>query len=137
MDFDKLHHEIDRLPEKYRLPIILCYIQGQTQPQAAQTLGWPLGTVQIRLHRGRDRLRSRLSRAGTGMVALATSDVSNSLAALVPSHALDREWTTTTARAAVRFASGKSTAGLVAPRWPDWPRQCSQPPAGFRRRSSR
>ena len=61
MDHAELHAEIDRLPEKYRRPIILCYLQGQTQTQAAQTLGWPLGTVQIRLHRGRERLRSRLT----------------------------------------------------------------------------
>ena len=73
MDHAELHEEIDRLPEKYRQPIILCYLQGQTQPEAARTLGWPLGTVQIRLHRGRERLRSRLSRQGTGVVAIAGS----------------------------------------------------------------
>ena len=61
MDYAELHEEIDRLPDKYRRPIILCYMQGQTQAQAAQTLNWPLGTVQIRLHRGRERLRSRLT----------------------------------------------------------------------------
>ena len=113
MDYDDLHDEIDRLPEKYRLPIILCYMQGRTQPQAAQMLGWPLGTVQIRLHRGRERLRSRLSRAGTGLIALTGSDLTKSLS--VTTRALDREWTETTARAAVRFAAGKTTAGLVAP----------------------
>ncbi len=62
MDYAELHEEIDRLPDKYRRPIILCYMQGQTQAQAALTLNWPLGTVQIRLHRGRERLRSRLTR---------------------------------------------------------------------------
>jgi polysaccharide export outer membrane protein len=62
MDHTELHEEIDRLPAKYRQPIILCYLQGQTQSEAAETLAWPLGTVQIRLHRGRERLRSRLAR---------------------------------------------------------------------------
>ena len=36
MDYAELHEEIDRLPEKYRRPIILCYMQGQTQTQAAR-----------------------------------------------------------------------------------------------------
>ena len=42
----ELHEEIERLPEKYRSPIILCYLEGHTQEQASQRLGWPLGTVQ-------------------------------------------------------------------------------------------
>ena len=113
IDYSDIHDEINRLPEKYRFPIILCYMQGQTQTQAARTLGWPLGTVQIRLHRGRERLRSRLTRRGAGLVALANTDLKNSLA-FAPC-LLEREWTETTARAAVRFAAGKDTAGLVAP----------------------
>ena len=113
MDHDDLHEEIDRLPEKYRLPMILCYMQGRTQPQAAQMLGWPLGTVQIRLHRGRERLRSRLSRTSTSLLALTASDLTKSLS--VPAVVFDRAWTQTTARAAVQFADGKATAGLIAP----------------------
>jgi RNA polymerase sigma factor (sigma-70 family) len=112
MDYTQLHEEIDRLPGKYRQPIILCYLQGQTQTEAAQTLGWPLGTVQIRLHRGRERLRSRLTRRGTGVVALAGSELTAPRAAFPGS--LGRDWTETTACAAVRFAAGKDTAGLVA-----------------------
>ena len=113
MDHDDLHEEINRLPEKYRLPIILCYLQGRTQPQAAQMLGWPLGTVQIRLHRGRERLRSRLTRTGSGLLALTASDLARMASAT--GAAFDRAWIETTARAGVRFASGKATAGLVAP----------------------
>ena len=78
LSFDE---EIDRLPEKYRQPIILCYMQGQTQEEAAQTLGWPLGTVQIRLHRGRERLRSRLTRRrGAGLSAVTGSNLTTALA---------------------------------------------------------
>ena len=113
MRHDDLHNEIDRLPEKYRLPIILCYMQGRTQPQAAQMLGWPLGTVQTRLHRGRERLRMRLSRTATGLFALSAMDLTKSLSTTARS--LDRHWAEQTARAAVRFAAGKTTAGLVAP----------------------
>ena len=113
MDYSELHEEIDRLPEKYRQPIILCYMQGRTQPQAAQILGWPLGTVQIRLHRGRERLRSRLSRARAGLFAATGFELTPALC--LPTRAPRPEWTETTARAAVRFAAGKATAGLVAP----------------------
>ena len=113
MDHAELHDEIDRLPEKFRQPIILCYLQGQTQPQAARTLGWPLGTVQIRLHRGRERLRSRLTRRGAGAIALTSADLQTRLS---PTHGMSEQvWSETIARAAVRFAAGEGTAGLVAP----------------------
>ncbi len=113
MDHAELHEEIDRLPEKYRQPIILCYMQGMTQTRAAEALGWPLGTVQARLHRGRERLRARLSRRGAGMVGLAMAGL------LMPTRAMaaspGRAWTEVTARSAVRLAAGQGTAGLVAP----------------------
>ena len=95
-DYCELHEEIDRLPEKYRVPIILCYMQGQSQTQVARTLGWPLGTVQTRLHRGRERLRSQLARRGASMVDLPSKDLRASL--LWTPVLLEREWTETTAR---------------------------------------
>jgi hypothetical protein len=57
-----LHQEIDRLPPKYRLPIVLCYLEGMTHDGAATQLHWPVGTVRGRLARARDRLRERLTR---------------------------------------------------------------------------
>ena len=62
-----LHRELERLPEKFRLPIVLCYFQGLTQEDAASRLRWPLGTVRGRLARARDRLRDRLSRHEAGL----------------------------------------------------------------------
>ncbi len=59
-----LHEEIDRLPERFRAPIVLCDLDGRTHEQAARQLGWPLGTVKSRIARGRERLRNRLSRHG-------------------------------------------------------------------------
>ena len=113
MDHADLHEEISRLPEKYRRPIILCYMQGQTQTQAAETLGWPLGTVQIRLHRGRERLRSRLMQRDADRHELTRSALLTSL--VVPPVAPEQGWSETTAHAAVRFAAGRGTSGLLTP----------------------
>jgi len=49
----RLDREVTRLPEKYRLPVILCELRGNTHRQAAEQLGWPVGTVSSRLSRAR------------------------------------------------------------------------------------
>jgi RNA polymerase sigma factor (sigma-70 family) len=59
-----LHEEVVGLPEKYRVPAILSYLQGKTNHEVADLLNWPVGTVKGRLHRARQLLRSRLSRRG-------------------------------------------------------------------------
>jgi RNA polymerase sigma factor (sigma-70 family) len=59
-----LHEELDRLSEAYRAPLILCYLQGETQDDAARLLGLPKGTLKGRLERGRALLRTRLVRRG-------------------------------------------------------------------------
>src|SRR5262249_27309392 len=64
-----LDAELHRLPARYRTALILCYLQGRTNEEAAQELGWPAGTVKSRLARGRDLLRDRLTRRGVGTAA--------------------------------------------------------------------
>jgi RNA polymerase sigma factor (sigma-70 family) len=59
-----LHEEIDRLPEKYRAPIVLCELEALTRDQAAHRLGWQPGTVAGRLARARSILRDRIGRRG-------------------------------------------------------------------------
>ncbi|QEH36770.1 ECF RNA polymerase sigma factor SigW [Aquisphaera giovannonii] len=64
-----IDQELSRLPEKFRAPIVLCYLKEQTHDQAAAELRWPVGTVRSRLARGRALLRDRLARRGCSPVA--------------------------------------------------------------------
>jgi len=59
-----IHEEVDRLPERFRVAVVLCDLEGRTREQAARHLGCPVGTVASRLARGRQRLRDRLRRLG-------------------------------------------------------------------------
>jgi RNA polymerase sigma factor (sigma-70 family) len=68
-----LHEELSRLPVKYRAVAILCDMEGLTQKQAADRLGWPDGTVRSRLARARVRLRERLTRRGMAPAVLPTA----------------------------------------------------------------
>jgi RNA polymerase sigma factor (sigma-70 family) len=88
-----LHDEINRLPDKYRLPIILSYLEGRTNEEVAGMLSWPVGTVKGRLSRARDLLRARLVRRGLVLsAAFLCSALSHGVvfAEVVPKALIDR-----------------------------------------------
>jgi RNA polymerase sigma factor (sigma-70 family) len=83
-----LDQELRRLPDKYRAPIVLCYLKEHTHDQAAAALRWPVGTVRSRLARGRELLKERLTRRGcspaTAMLGFGPGFSTRSCAASVP-----------------------------------------------------
>jgi RNA polymerase sigma factor (sigma-70 family) len=66
-----LHQEVARLSDKYRLPVLLCDVEGKTHAQAALDLGCGEKTLRRRLARARELLRCRLARRGVGFTAAA------------------------------------------------------------------
>jgi RNA polymerase sigma factor (sigma-70 family) len=73
--------EVRGLPEVYRLPVILCCLEGHSVEEAARQLGWTRGSVRGRLARGRARLRKRLMKRGLTLSAvLAAAELSRGLA---------------------------------------------------------
>ncbi|MBA4062628.1 MAG: hypothetical protein C0501_02760 [Isosphaera sp.] len=63
--------EVDRLPERYRVPVLLCFFEGLTHAEAARRTGWPVGTVAGRLARAKDLLARRLTPKGMGVAGAA------------------------------------------------------------------
>ena len=64
-----LDEELVRLPAAYRSALVLCYLEGRTQDEAARQLGWTLGTLRGQLERAREKLRARMLRRGVGLPA--------------------------------------------------------------------
>jgi RNA polymerase sigma factor (sigma-70 family) len=107
-----IDQELNGLPENYRLPILLCDLEGKTIKETAQQLGWPQGTLAGRLARGRKLLAKRLANRGVVLSA-------GSLAAVVSQHVASAGVPTSlmssTVQAATLMAAGQATVAGVVP----------------------
>jgi RNA polymerase sigma factor (sigma-70 family) len=104
--------EVRRLPNTYRLPVVLCCLEGLSQEEAARQLGCTPGSVKGRLERGRARLRERLARRGLTLpVALALVGIGTGASA-----GLSAGLAATAVRSAAAFAAGEAPAGVIPPR---------------------
>jgi RNA polymerase sigma factor (sigma-70 family) len=104
-----LDDEINRLPERYRVPVVLCYLQGQTNAEAAQRLGISRGSVATLLARAREKLRRRLTQRGVGLL------VGAALADPVQGCAISMVLEQGIVKAAILLAAGQTqAAGALA-----------------------
>jgi RNA polymerase sigma factor (sigma-70 family) len=106
-----IDEELNRLPEKYRAPLVLCFLEGRTNDEAAHQLGCSRGTIATRISRGRDRLRDGLVRRGmvVSSAALAAVLAENAVSAAVPA-----SLTAPTVKAAAAIGAGKAVGGVVS-----------------------
>ena len=108
-----LDEELARLPEHYRCPLILCYLEGKTRDEAAAVLGWGLATLRGRLERGRERLRARLNRRG---LTLSAALFAHALTESSASAALPAALVALTVKAALLRGANVGGAGGVSAR---------------------
>ena len=110
-DQSALDEELNRLPDKYRLPLFLCCIEGMSRNDAARRLGWSLGSLKGRLERGRLLLRRRLMLRGVSLsvaLALLIRTQQTAQAAVAPS------LVASTVQAGVQYAAGQGVVGCVS-----------------------
>jgi RNA polymerase sigma factor (sigma-70 family) len=111
-----LDQELRQLPEKYRGPLILCYLEGHTHQDIARRLGWPAGSIWSRLARGRDLLRRRLARRGIVLSAgvLTTTLAEEAAMAMMPSRLVPAVVEAAVVVSLQGLAAGKVSATVAA-----------------------
>lgn len=112
-----LDEELMRLPEKYRAPLVLCYLESATTDEAARQLDWSLSTFKRRLDAGRELLRTRLARRGLTLAAAFATILmaSGTVAAALPARLLSSTLQAVAAETvSARLATGGWRASFLA-----------------------
>jgi RNA polymerase sigma factor (sigma-70 family) len=106
-DFEALVEEVERLPQKYREAVVLCYLEGMSLDAAAGQLACPIGTIGVRLMRAKTRLKSRLIRRGASVPAglLIGGASANSASLALPAALID---------STVKAAVGNAATGIIS-----------------------
>jgi len=112
-DYGPLIAAIDRLPERFRAPVVLHYFEGLSTAATAQRLGCPRGTILSRLARARERLRRRLEQRGVSLEALMPAAAASSR--LFSSATVPPALVHTTVRAASSLALAGAAVETVVP----------------------
>jgi RNA polymerase sigma factor (sigma-70 family) len=107
-----MDQELSSLPEKYRILLVLCDLEGRTRKEAAQQLGCPEGTVAGRLARARTMLARRLARRG---LAISGGALATLLSASAASADVRACVVSATITAASGLAAGQAVTRLVSP----------------------
>ncbi len=106
-----LDEELGKLPEKYRTPLVLCYLEGRTRDEAAKQLGVSKAVFRRRLEYGRDQLGRQLARRGLTLSAALSAPL---LADAATQAALPPLLVTTTVRAGLASVLGNTVSGMVS-----------------------
>jgi RNA polymerase sigma factor (sigma-70 family) len=109
-----LDEELSHVPDKYRIPVVLCDLEGKSRREVAKNLGLAAGTLSSRLARGRSLLAGRLARRG---VTVAGGALAVALGRQAATAALPRSLVVSTVKAGTLVLAGQAvtTAGLVSP----------------------
>src|SRR6516162_8870925 len=101
-----LHEELNRLPEEYRAPLVLCFLESRTLDEAAKQLGCGKGALRGRLERARQLLQSRMASRGLGPMTL--------VAAWAVTSPASAKLVLSTAKAAATVAAGGGVTAVVS-----------------------
>ena len=111
-ELEALHEEVSRLPDRYRVPVVLCELEGLTYQEVANRMRCPVSTIGVRIARAKERLRARLIRRGIVPAAALTDAIfgGGGASALMSPALVD-----STVKAASGFAASEAaTSGLVS-----------------------